>query len=116
MAEQYTYEQLKKMNVAQLREIAETIDHEAVQGSATMHKDHLLPALCKALDIHEHHAAVGAEKPKIKAAIRTLKSRRDEAMAAGDHKQLRLARRQIHGLKHELRTMQHEGGGARGNA
>ena len=42
----YTYEQLHVMTVAQLREIAQGIEHEAVQGFSTMHKDHLLPALC----------------------------------------------------------------------
>ena len=32
----YTYEQLSNMNVAQLREIAQGVQHDAVQGFSTM--------------------------------------------------------------------------------
>ena len=55
----YTYEQLSEMNVAQLRDIAKGIDHEAVHGFSTMHKEKLIPALCTALGIeaHKHHTA-----------------------------------------------------------
>jgi hypothetical protein len=106
MAE-YTYEQLHGMTVAELREVAKGIEHEALQGHSTMHKEQLLPALCKALDIHVHHEAVGAEKPRIKATIRKLKVRRDEAKAAGDHKRLGETRHQIHVLKRRLRKMAH---------
>jgi len=101
----YTYEQLHEMTVAQLREIAEGVEHEGLEGFRTMHKDKLLPALCDALDVHVHHAAVGAAKPRIKAAIRKLKARRDEAKASGDHARLAAVRREIHALKHKLRRM-----------
>jgi len=33
----YTYEQLSRMNVADLRVIADGIEHEAVKGHLTMH-------------------------------------------------------------------------------
>jgi predicted nucleotide-binding protein len=101
----YTYEQLKNMTVAQLRKIADEIEHEALKGHSTMHKDHLLPALCKALNIQVHHAAAGTEKAEIRATIRKLKSKRDEALAAGDHARLADVRHQIHVLKHKLRRM-----------
>jgi len=45
----YSYEELKGKTVAELREIAKDV----VGGSSQMNKDHLLPALCKALDIHD---------------------------------------------------------------
>jgi predicted enzyme related to lactoylglutathione lyase len=50
-----------------------------------MNKDHLLPALCKALgiDTHEHHAVVGIDKPAIKAKMRELKAKRDSALESG---------------------------------
>ena len=51
----HTYHELKAMTVAQLRDMAKELDHEAVQGFSQMNKDHLLPALCKALDAHDHH-------------------------------------------------------------
>jgi soluble P-type ATPase len=101
----YTYDQLKDMTVAQLRDIAKDLTHEAVKGFSAMHKEQLLPALCNALGIHVHHVAVGAEKAKIKAMIRGLKTRRDEVKAAGDPARLAVVRRQIHAAKRKLRRM-----------
>ena len=104
-APQYDYESLHAMNVAQLREVAATIDHEAVHGYTTMHKEHLVPAICKALDIeaHEHHDVVGIDKEAVKARIRALKKERDEAEATGDKARLKLTRRRIRGLKRKIR-------------
>jgi hypothetical protein len=98
--EPYTYDQLKHMTVAQLREIVPSMpDHEGLEGYATMHKDHLLPELCKRLGIHVHHAAAGEAKPRIKAAIRKLKSERDEALASGERARAVAIRQQIHAVQ-----------------
>ena len=35
----------------ELRDIAKDIQHDAVQGFSQMNKDHLLPAVCKALGL-----------------------------------------------------------------
>jgi hypothetical protein len=101
----HTYEELHSMTVAQLREIAEGIEHDAVHGFSTMHKEHLLPALCEALGIeaHVHHEVVGIDKAKVKAEIRELKLERKAALEAGDHEQLRRVRRRVHRLKGKLR-------------
>jgi len=101
----YTYEQLNKMNVAQLREIAKDIQHEAVHGYSTMHKEKLLPAICKALGIESqaHHHAVAANKTAWKSEIRILKRQRDEAIAAKNYTQLQEIRQKIHELKGKLR-------------
>lgn len=101
----YTFEELKEKTVAELREIAKGIDHEAVRGYTQMDKDRLLAAICTALhiDMHEHHRAVGIDKTAIKMQIRRLKKQRDEALAAHDHARLKLIRRQIHRLKRKLR-------------
>ncbi|RMG64891.1 MAG: hypothetical protein D6715_09005 [Calditrichaeota bacterium] len=101
----YTYKELKKKTVAELREIASGIEHEAVKGYTQLNKEHLLEAICKALniDMHEHHVAVGVDKTGIKAQIRELKKQRDEAIAAHDHKRLRAVRRKIKKLKNQLR-------------
>jgi hypothetical protein len=104
MAE-YTYKQLKGMTVAKLREIADGIKDDALEGHSTMHKEHLLPRLCKVLGLEEHHAAHGAAKLKIKSQIRRLRSRRDELHTSGDHAQLARVRHNIHVLKHRLRRM-----------
>ena len=101
----YTYEELSKKTVAQLREIAQGIEHEALHGHSGMHKEHLLPALCKALgiDARAHHVAVAANKGEIKAQIRRLKAERETVLQAHDPKQLKGVRRKIHRLKRDLR-------------
>lgn len=102
----HTYETLKKKTVAELRELAAETQHEAVQGYTQMNKDHLLPALCKALGIdpHEHHAAALAEKASVKARMREIKAACDKAKAARDYDALQRLRRQYHGLNHALRV------------
>ena len=100
----YTYEELKKKTVAQLRELAASLDHEAVKGHTQMNKEHLLDALCIAMEIphHVHHDVVGLNKSEIKVKIRELKKQRDEALAVHDHGQLKTVRRQIHQLKRQI--------------
>lgn len=99
-----TYEELKHKTVAELREIAKGSEHEALQGYTQLNKDHLLVALCKALDIqHAHHEAKGIDKTALKNQIKTLKKQRTEALAARDHDSLKGLRRQIHNLNHRIR-------------
>jgi len=100
---EYTFEQLKHKTVVELREIAKGIEHEAVQGYTQLNKDHLLVAISKALGIqHEHHDVVGVDKAAIKSRIRELKKKRDEALTAHDHAQLKTVRRTIHRLKRQF--------------
>ena len=102
----HTYEELKHKTVAELREIAKGLEHEAVKGYTQMNKDHLLVGVCKALGldthVHHHHEA-GAERDKIKAKIKTLKKKRDEILASKSRDGLNPVLREIHGLKHRLR-------------
>jgi hypothetical protein len=102
----HTYESLKKMTIAELRDIAKDVDHEAVKGFTQMNKDHLLPALCTALgiDAHEHHAAHGELKATTKARLRELRTKRQEAIAGHDDEALRAIRREYHHLNHKLRV------------
>ncbi|HWP82781.1 MAG TPA: hypothetical protein VNN76_09010 [Bacteroidota bacterium] len=100
----YTYDQLSKMTVSELREIAKSTEREEFKGVATMHKEKLLPLLCKALKIEiPHHHVVGINKTEIKQKIRALKIQRDEAMQKKEREKLRAVRAQIHELKRELR-------------
>ena len=101
----HTFDELKHSTLAQLKEIAKEMDHEAVEGFTQMNKDHLLQALCKALGIemHVHHEVVGIDKSSIKKQIKELKVERDKALEANDHKQLKDVRRQIRKLKHKIR-------------
>ena len=102
---EHTYKELKHKTAAQLKEIAKGIDHEAVQGYTQLNKDHLIEAICTALHIemHEHHEVVGIDKGKIKGQIRELKKKRDRALADKDHATLKAVRKEIKGLKNELR-------------
>lgn len=97
----YTLHDLKTMTVAQLREIAKGSDHDSLKGYSVMHKDHLIPALCNVLgiDMHEHHEVVGLNKAAIKAQIKELKGRRDKALSAHNHAEIKDVRRKIHHLK-----------------
>jgi hypothetical protein len=101
----HAYEELKHKTVAELREIAAGLQDEAVQGYSQLNKDHLLPALCKALGIeaHGHHAAISGEKFAIKARLREIKAACDKAREVGDHATLHQLRRQYHHLNHSLR-------------
>ena len=101
----YDYHELKAKTVAELREIAKGIDHEAVRGYTQLNKDHLLIALCKALSIptHEHHDVVGLNKAAVKAKIKALKLVRAEAVSAHDSAKLREVRRAIHHYNHQIR-------------
>ena len=103
----HTYEELKGKTIDDLREIAKGIEHEAVKGYTQMNKEHLLPALCKALGIdyhkHPHHAAVGIDKPKLKARMHALKAEKQKAVAAADRKKLKALRREYHHLNRRIR-------------
>ena len=76
MAE-YSYEQLHKMTVGELREIAAGIEDERLQGHSQLHKEQLLPILCQVLGIeaHAHHVVVGIDKAPINQEIRSLKAK-----------------------------------------
>jgi hypothetical protein len=101
----HTYEELSKMTVAQLREIAAGIEHEAVKGHTQMHKEQVLLAICTALgiDAHAHHRVVGLDKAKVKAQIKALKSKRGAAIEANDRKELKRLRLNVKRLKHKIR-------------
>jgi len=102
----YSFHELKLKTIQELREIAKDVQHEAVQGYSQMNKDHLLPALCKALgiDTHEHLVVVGIDKAAVKAKMRELREKRDAAREAHDHQLLKSLRRQIHGLNRQIRS------------
>lgn len=99
----YTYEELKHKTLADLRDIAKGVEHDAVQGYTQMNKEHLVGALAKALGIqHTHHDVIGIDKSSIKARIRQLKTDRAAALEAHDHAQLKMVRRTIHRLKRRI--------------
>jgi protein-arginine kinase activator protein McsA len=102
----YTYDQLKAMKVTELRTIAQGVENESLAGYTVMHKEQLLPVLCKVLGVEApHHVAHGPAKFKIKQTIRALKKQRGEAVAAKDGGKLADIRHRIHSMKRQLRRM-----------
>lgn len=100
----YTYEELHKMTAVQLRSIADGVEDEILKGHSTMHKDHLLPLLCKALGVEvPHHHTVVQNKGEIKAKIHSLKKDREAAIQKKDYKKLEAIRDEVHKLKRKLR-------------
>ena len=103
---EHTFDELSKKTVAQLREIADGLDHDKVHGYKSLHKPDLVKLLCGALgiDAHEHHHVVGLDKAKIKAQMAVLKEKRADALKAHDAVQLKRARLNIKRLKHKIRS------------
>src|ERR1044071_1410286 len=99
----YTHNELKHKTLAELRDMAKDIQHDAVQGYTQLNKEHLVVAIANALGIqHEHHGVVGIDKASIKSRIRELKTQREAAIAAHDSAQLKVVRRTIHRLKRQI--------------
>ena len=100
----YTHNEPRHKTLAELRDITKDIEHEAVQGYTQLNKEHLIVAICKALNIemHAHHEVVGIDKAAVKLRIKDLKQRRTSAIAGHDHAQLKAVRRRIHRLKRQI--------------
>jgi hypothetical protein len=98
-----TIEELKHKTLAELRDLAKGIEHEAIQGYTQLNKEHLVGALARALGIkHTHHDVVGIDKASIKARIKELKVKRAAALEAHNAAELRVVRRTIHRLKRQI--------------
>ncbi|HNS72585.1 MAG TPA: Rho termination factor N-terminal domain-containing protein [bacterium] len=100
-----TYDELKKKTVAELREIAKGLDHEAVQGYSQLNKEHLLVAVCKALglDMHSHHHhEAGTTLAQMKKELKELKKKRDTALSAEDKAALKRTRTRMRRLKKRI--------------
>jgi len=105
MEHEYTFDELSKKTIAELREIAAKLNHPEVQGFTQLHKAELLTKLCAVfkIDMHHHHVAKSINKTTVKGQIRKLKAARDEALQAKDSAKLQAVREEIHSLKRKLR-------------
>ncbi|HPF70636.1 MAG TPA: hypothetical protein PLQ13_08215 [Candidatus Krumholzibacteria bacterium] len=100
------YHDLQKTRVADLREMVKEKLPD-VKGVIGMKKEDLVDLLAGHLGIEKphKHIAAGLGKRRIKAAIRQMKVKRAEALAAGDHRELKKQRRLIHRQKRRLRRL-----------
>ncbi len=102
---EHTFHDLNRLTVAQLREIAAEIDHPAVSGYTQKRKTEVLAGICTALglEMHEHHDAKGINKTTVKTQIKEWRVKRDTALEAGDHAQLKMARTKMRRLRRKIR-------------
>ena len=99
-----TYDELKKLTVVKLRELASEMEHEALKGYTQLNKERLIEALCEAhgIETRKKRLVVGLDKAALKTRIRQLKVRRDTALEKRDHDELKSVRRKIHRLKRQI--------------
>ena len=97
---------LEKMTVVKLREDAHEKGIEGVHGKD---KSQLMEELAVLLGIEKPHEGMADEavhtKGDLKLKIRELKIERDKLIETHDHKGLQQVRRQIHGLKRQIRKI-----------
>ena len=100
---------LDKMTVKELREVAAGIPE--ITGVHGMKKDELLDAIKKARVIEDEKPEAGPKPKKtgggeempVKERIRAFKTKRTDALAAGDKKAANILRRRINRLKKKSR-------------
>jgi hypothetical protein len=100
---------LDKMTVKELREIAAEIPE--ITGVHGMKKDELLGAIKKVRGIEEEKPrkdkkpkkTAGVEEMGVKKKIQYFKTKRMDALAAGDKKESKILRRRINRLKKRSR-------------
>ena len=107
-----TLQELQKMTVVKLRQ--EAMQHGSISGVSGMSKSELIEALADLLGIDTEAPArlvtakISGDKAVLKGEIRTLKTARDEALAAGDESGLHRARTDIKRRKRALRRLAEE--------
>jgi hypothetical protein len=98
------WHELEKMKVTDLRELAK--EKTQLEGLSGLHKDQLVEAIAHDLGIEKPHKVVhGAQKTKIKQAIRAAKARRGEAEASKNRAAYTEARLELRKLRRRLRRM-----------
>jgi len=99
----YTFSELKKKNVTQLREVAK---EAGITGYTQLNKEHLLETICKTLniDMYVHHQVKGIDKAAIKMEIKKLKKERDGFIQDKKNNELKQVRQKIKKLKNKLRS------------
>ena len=104
-----TLQELQKMTVVKLRQ--EAMQHAGISGVSGMSKSQLVEALADLLGIDTEapgrlvSARISGDKTVLKSEIRTLKTARDEALAASDGSGLHRARTDIKKRKRALRRL-----------
>ena len=96
---------LEKMTAKELREYGLELGH--IVGVHSMNKEELLVAIKGALGIDDESGSklFAKEIAKVKAEIKELKAKRDQARESGEKKQVDVFRRRIGRLKKKTRKL-----------
>ena len=98
------WHELEKLKVTDLREMAK--EKLEIKGVSGMAKAKLVETLAEAMGIEKpHKVAEGTGKSQLKAQIKELKIKRNEALTGKDKQSLKATRRKIHRLRRQLRRM-----------
>ena len=96
--------ELETKTVNDLREMA--AKYEDIKGVSGLKKDQLIDILCEKLGIDQHvHVPTGIGRRKIKARIRALRKKRDEALQAHDAAALADVRGEIKSNRRKLKRL-----------
>jgi hypothetical protein len=100
------WQELNKTRVKDLRELMKEHLPE-VKGITALKKEELVELLAEKLGIERPHKTVasGLGKSALKVKIKELKVKREAALTAQDHAELKKQRRAIHRLKRRLRRL-----------
>ena len=107
-----TLQELQKMTVVKLRQ--EAMQRGGISGVSSMSKAELVEAMADLLGLDAKRPARAAaakmsgDKAVLKREIRSLKARRDDALADGDANSLNRARLDIKRRKRALRRLAEE--------
>ena len=97
---------LEKTTLIKLRDMAHD---QGMKGVTGWNKEKLVEELAGQLSIEKPHEDMTAikfhSKTDLKLKIRELKLERNSLIEAHDHKGLKTVRRQIHGLKRQIRKI-----------
>lgn len=94
--------EIEHKTVNDLREMAK--EYDDIQGASGLKKEELLDILCGKLGIdRQEHVPEGIGRRKMRAEIRTLRGKRDEALAQKDSTALAGVRGAIKAKKRRLR-------------
>lgn len=96
------FKDLEKMTVTKLRE--EAGKFEDIKGVSGMKKDQLIDILCTKLDVlRPQKKTVGLDKAELKARMRALKAKCEQAATEHDHETLKDIRARIKVYKRSIR-------------
>lgn len=107
MSETYTFDELNKLPVTKLREIALTM--EVIQGVHGMNKAQVLEAICEVKGIEDpYKKEAEKKKAEARASIREYKTKRRELRAEFEARKDEMSKDERKQMRKEIRRLRRE--------